>query len=210
MKTNKARRSVAITSIAAVGILGLSACSSSSSQSAPTAASTSVTTAPAVSVTTDAAFAQSMIPHHQQAVEMADLALAPNSGASPEVQALATQIKNAQGPEIDQMNQWLQAWRVGSGNASHDMGGMDHDMGGITMTGMMSGKQMDRLMKASGTNFDTLWLTMMIEHHEGAIQMAEQVAASSSNPEVTALAEQIIIAQQDEINQMRQMLDEGQ
>jgi len=160
---------------------------------------------------TDIAFAQGMIPHHQQAVEMADAALDPASDASPEVKKLAKQIKGAQDPEIQQMTQWLQQWGAPTTmpGASGDMDSMDHgghDMGGIAMSGMMTAEQMQQMRQATGSAFDTMWLQMMIAHHEGAITMSEQVKAGSSNEEVTALANAIITGQRAEIETMRRDL----
>lgn len=165
---------------------------------------------------TDIAFAQSMIPHHQQAIEMADLALDPQSGASEQVQELAQQIKAAQDPEIQQMTQWLQAWGAptampgatdGSGVAGMDHSG--HDMGAMTMSGMMTAEQMQQLQQARGTDFDQMWLTMMIAHHQGAISMAQQAQVSNSN-QVTTLTDAIITGQQQEITTMQQLMSEGQ
>jgi uncharacterized protein (DUF305 family) len=153
-----------------------------------------------------------MIPHHEQAVEMADLALSADSGASEQVRQLAEQIKAAQDPEIEQMTEWLQAWGAPSAmpgaSDGDELQGMDHrghDMGGMTVAGMMTAEQMAQLQAASGTRFDEMWLTMMIAHHQGAVAMAEQ-AASSSNPDVTTLAEAVIATQQQEISQMQTML----
>ena len=129
----------------------------------------------------DITFAQLMIPHHEQAVQMADMAL--QQATSPEVTDLATQIKAAQDPEIQQMRGWLQQW--GAPEQMDGVDGMDHgdmDMGGQTAGGMMSDEDMGALMDASGADFDRMWLTMMIAHHEGAIEMAEQVKAQSTNP----------------------------
>jgi uncharacterized protein (DUF305 family) len=153
-----------------------------------------------------------MIPHHQQAVEMADMALDPTHEASPEVKKLAQQIKGAQDPEIQEMTEWLQAWGAPTAmpGATGDMSGMDHsghDMGGMTMSGMMTEEQMQQLAAAKGEAFDTLWLQMMIEHHEGAIQMAEQVKATSSNQQVITLADAIIAAQKKEIATMQKDLN---
>jgi len=172
-----------------------------------------VSAPPVAGSATEIAFAQGMIPHHQQAIEMADLALDPRADASPEVTALAEQIKGAQDPEIEQMSQWLQQWGAPSAmpGASQGMAGMDHgghDMGGMTMSGMMTAEQMQQLQQATGTTFDTMWMQMMIEHHEGAIDMAEQVKAGSANPEVTALADAIITGQRSEIATMRGYLDQ--
>lgn len=162
---------------------------------------------------TDVAFAQAMIPHHEQAVQMAELALDPAAQAGPQVQELARQIQAAQAPEIDQMTMWLQAWGAptampgttsGAGIAELDHSG--HDMGGMSVSGMMSEQDMAELGSRSGPAFDELWLQLMIEHHQGAIAMAGQVAADTSDPEVATLAEDIIAAQQSEIAAMQELL----
>jgi len=152
-----------------------------------------------------------MIPHHEQAVEMADLALDPRADASAQVKQLARQIKGAQDPEIEMMTQWLQQWGAPTEmpGTTGDLAGMDHsghDMGGMTMSGMMTAEQMQDLHQATGATFNTMWLEMMIAHHEGAIAMAEQVKASSTDPAVTRLADEIIAAQRAEITTMRQDL----
>ena len=129
---------------------------------------------------------------------------------------LAEQIKAAQDPEIQQMTGWLQGWGAptampGASSAS-GMQGMDHsghDMGGMSIAGMMTDEQMQALREASGQEFDDMWLQMMIEHHQGAIAMAEQVKGSSGDPEVTTLADQIIAAQQQEIATMQESLASG-
>ncbi|WP_392545279.1 DUF305 domain-containing protein [Oryzobacter telluris] len=144
---------------------------------------------------TDVMFAQMMIPHHQQAIEMADFALAGSSGASPEVRALAEQIARAQGPEIVLMQGWLRSWGAASGMP------MGHDM-----TGMMSDADMVELERATGPGFDRRWLTMMIEHHEGAITMAEDVVQRTQNPDVEKLATAIVDGQRREIDTMTGLL----
>lgn len=193
-----------VVAVLCAGVLGLGVASCSSHDSS------SVATATAASAT-EIAFAQGMIPHHEQAVEMADLALDPKSEASPQVKELARQIKDAQDPEITQMQDWLQEWGAPSSmpSATGDMAHMDHgghDMGGMTMSGMMSAADMQELAQSRGKAFDTMWMQMMIAHHEGAVSMAEQVDASSTDPEVTALADSIIKAQKREIDEMRAML----
>ena len=149
----------------------------------------------------DVSFAQQMIPHHQQAVEMADLALTRET--SPEVKKLAEQIKAAQGPEIEMMSMWLQSWgapmEMGEDHSGHDMGGMD-------MSGMMSDDDMQALADAQGAEFDRMWLEMMIAHHQGAISMAEQVKAASSNADVTSLAGAVMTGQAEEIDTMQKLL----
>ena len=174
--------------------------------SSPTSAVSPATALPAVrSVAnvsdSDVSFAQQMIPHHQQAVEMADLALTRET--SPEVKRLAEQIKAAQGPEIEMMSMWLQSWgapmEMGEDHSGHDMGGMD-------MSGMMSDDDMQALADAQGAEFDRMWLEMMIAHHQGAISMAEQVKAASSNADVTSLAGAVMTGQAEEIDTMQKLL----
>lgn len=189
---------LAIPAASAVLILALSACGSgddshSTMSGAGTTSSTMAEGTPTTATSGDVEFAQMMIPHHEQAVEMADVALA-NDTASPEVQALAGQIKAAQDPEIQTMQGWLGQW-----GASQSSGQMDHG-------GMMSDDQMSSLMGISGTEFDQMWLTMMIEHHEGAIEMAQDVLATTSNPDVEQLATAVVEGQEKEIATMKGML----
>ena len=156
---------------------------------------------------TDIAFAQLMIPHHQQAIEMADLAA--TNATSAEVKALAAQIKAAQDPEISMMSQWLTGWGAPMEMEGTTDGGMDHgdmDMGGMNVAGMMSAEDMDNLGAATGADFDTMWLTMMIAHHQGAIAMAQQVADTTTNPAVQQLADAVIAGQTTEITTMQQLL----
>jgi uncharacterized protein (DUF305 family) len=145
----------------------------------------------------DVMFAQMMIPHHEQAVQMADIALDPARGASPQVVELASRIKAAQDPEIAQMNAWLEA------QGAAEM--MDHSGHG-GMGGMLSQEQLDALANATGAEFDRLFLEGMIAHHEGAIAMAEDVRADGGDPEIQALADAIIKAQRAEIAEMRGLL----
>lgn len=166
-----------------------------------TSTAASSTAALPASTEADVTFTQLMIPHHQQAVQMADLALA--QATTPDVKALAQQIKGAQGPEITMMTGWLQGWGAPMPMAG-DMAGMD--MGEHAATGMMSEQEMADLSNAQGADFDRLWLTMMIAHHKGAITMAQDVKASSTTPEVTSLADAIIAGQTKEIEYMNTLL----
>jgi uncharacterized protein (DUF305 family) len=136
----------------------------------------------------DIMFAEMMIPHHEQAIEMSDLAL--KNSTNPEVLALAQEIKDAQAPEIEQMKSW------GASSMAH-MGHM--------MDGMLSDEEMSELAAAKGNDFDRLFLEGMIKHHEGAIEMAEMVI-DSKNDEVAALANSIIEAQRAEIATMKELL----
>jgi uncharacterized protein (DUF305 family) len=153
----------------------------------------------------DIAFAQLMIPHHTQAVEMADLAL--KYGRSAEVKTLATQIKAAQDPEIAQMTQWLGEWNAPLQMPDSDDSGMaGMDMGGMSASGMMSEEEMNALAQARGAAFDRMWLQMMIAHHEGAVAMAEQVLTTTDDEQVKALAENVVAGQTAEIDTMQQLL----
>jgi uncharacterized protein (DUF305 family) len=177
----------------------------------------------------DVTFAQMMIVHHQGAIEMADLA--PARAASSQVKDLAVTIKAAQGPEIEQMTSWLQAWGTSAGtdmngmpnptSSSPDaggMGGMNHGgMGGSDtstssaamssqMPGMMSADEMSQLTAATGAEFDKMFLQMMITHHQGAIEMADTEIAQGSNPDALTLAQSIKTSQTAEITTMQQLL----
>ncbi len=203
----KHTRKLAALGIAAALAVGLSACSDETTDDGtPTASDGATITASA----SDVAFAQAMVPHHQQAVAMADMALDPASGASSQVQDLAGQIKAAQDPEIQQMTMMLEGWdqptAMPGAISPEGMEGMDHDMGGMTVSGMMSDEDMAALDQMTGAEFDDEWLQMMTEHHQGAIDMAEQAAAATLDPQVAALADGIITAQQAEIATMQQMM----
>lgn len=147
----------------------------------------------------DAMFAQMMIPHHEQAVEMSTLA--ETRASSPEIKELAAEIKGAQQPEIDQMTAWLEEWGMPV------MSGMDamDEHGGHGMSGMLTDDQMQQLADAQGPEFDRLFAEFMILHHEGAIDMAEDVV-DSKDPRVAALAAAIISTQAEEIAQLRAFL----
>lgn len=148
----------------------------------------------------DITFATNMIPHHQQAVEMADLALKQASNA--QVKTLAGAIKSAQDPEILTMSGWLTAWGqpVPTPMAGHDMSSMSG------MDGMMSQAEMQQLETASGAAFDRMWLQMMVKHHEGAVAMATTEIQDGQDADAKALAQQIITAQNSEIAKMTQLL----
>jgi len=160
--------------------------------------STSSATASASFNQVDVTFATDMITHHRQAVEMADLA--GDRASSAQVKDLASQIAAAQQPEIDLMSGWLEGWGA---PVPEDMAGMD--MSG-SMPGMMSMADMDALKASSGAAFDRQFLTMMIAHHQGALQMANTEIAQGSNPDAVALAKKVVSAQTAEIATMKDML----
>ncbi|MBM0259611.1 DUF305 domain-containing protein [Micromonospora sp. 4G55] len=206
MSTRTIARRAALAGVALSAALALAACGSDDHQAgsghdmpgagAPAGPSAS---ASATFGDADVMFAQMMIPHHQQAVRMSELA--DSRAEDPEVKHLAAQIKAAQAPEIATMTGWLTAWGrpVPSGSPS----GGHHDHG---MPGMMSDADMAKLAAASGQEFDRQFLTMMIAHHEGAITMAEEELASGANADAKAMAQQIVNAQQGEIDAMKKIL----
>ena len=147
----------------------------------------------------DVTFAKEMIPHHQQAIEMAELAA--SRAESDDVKDLAADIEAAQGPEIETMTGWLESW--GEDAPDEGMSGMDHgDMSSEDMGGMMTEDEMTELEATSGPDFDRMFLTMMIEHHEGAIEMAKTQQSEGEFPEAVAMAEDIETTQAEEIQTM--------
>jgi uncharacterized protein (DUF305 family) len=150
----------------------------------------------------DVTFATDMIPHHRQATEMA--AMAAERSQDPEIKKLASAIQAAQQPEIDTMSSWLKAWGKPIPEGTAGMEGMDHATG--DMPGMMTTEEMNQLHNKTGVGFDRMFLTMMIEHHEGAIRMAETEQANGSNPDAVALAKKIAQDQQAEIKTMQELL----
>jgi uncharacterized protein (DUF305 family) len=146
----------------------------------------------------DVTFATQMIPHHQQAVQMADLA--GRKATTPAVKELATAIKAAQGPEIKILSGWLTSWSKPVPTPSSS----DHSM--HEMPGMMSEDEMSDLGKANGSMFDRMWTEMMIEHHKGAVAMAKTEQASGKDTDAVALAKKIETAQNREIATMQRLL----
>ncbi|HZA84345.1 MAG TPA: DUF305 domain-containing protein, partial [Actinomycetes bacterium] len=155
-------------------------------------------TAPAEAAPNDAdvTFTQNMIPHHQQAIEMAKLVDSHTDRT--ELRKLANSIMRGQSQEITQMQGWLRSWGKPA-TPSEGHGGH----GDTEMPGMMSEADMRRLMEATGTEFDLAFVEMMAAHHQGAIDMANTELKDGSAPEVTRLAQQVIDTQQDEIDQLQ-------
>lgn len=196
------KRTLTLGATALAASLALAACGAD-----PDTSGTDTTSSPAPSTTSapmsshghndaDVTFAQLMIPHHAQAVEMSDLVLAKDD-IGEGVTALAEQIKAAQQPEIDQMTGWLDAW----GEDMPAMGGMDHPM-----NGMLSQQEVDAIGAASGAEAARLYLESMKAHHEGAIEMAEAEVADGSDPDAITLAEMIITTQRAEIVEIEGLL----
>ncbi|WP_432187131.1 DUF305 domain-containing protein [Streptomyces sp. Tue6028] len=208
-KSTRARRAVLV-AVTATAALVLTACGGDGGHSDHSAASPSASADPAAGPhnAQDVSFAQGMIPHHRQAVEMA--ALASRRAASAEVEDLAARIEKAQDPEITTMTGWLRSWgeKVPAAGSAASMPGMDHS-GHSGMSGMMSTKDMAALKAASGKEFDTMFLTMMVEHHKGAVEMAGTEKAKGRSGPATSMADDIITAQNAEITEMNELLGQG-
>jgi uncharacterized protein (DUF305 family) len=142
----------------------------------------------------DAMFFQMMIPHHQQAVDISNLAL--EKSKDPELLALAKEIRDGQAAEIKQMEKWLTE-NGENLTAGHDMG---HEMGG-----MLSDEDLSKLNSLSGTAFDIFWLKGMIDHHDGALHMVTMIT-DSNQADFRSFAGSIDSLQSEQIAQMKKML----
>ena len=147
----------------------------------------------------DVAFATDMMQHHAQALVMVDMTM--SRDLDPEVQQLAEDIRVAQGPEIETFTDWLTDWDEevpetmrDHGNAGHDMGDLGDSMEGMDsdMPGMMSADDMTALKDASDAEFQTMRLERMVEHHEGAVEMAQTEAEDSQYKPADDLADNIV------------------
>lgn len=194
---------IGVTAAAAVALLAgcsgnndMAGMNHSSGSTAPAATSSSQATG---NNADDVTFAQGMVPHHQQAIDMAKLV--PSRSQHPKVLDLARKVEAAQDPEIKKMNEWLKAW-----GAPTSMPGMEHGSGHGSMQGMMSAEDMKMLEQAKGAPFDKMWLEMMIKHHEGAVAMARTELAKGGNADAKKLAQEIIDAQQKEITEMQELV----
>ena len=154
----------------------------------------------------DIAFARNMIPHHQQAVQMAQVV--PTNTTNPRVIGLANQIITTEAPGIQAFRTFLMQWQDVGGHDTQGKDSTGRDAGGqgIPMVGMVDQRTTDKLQSLTGPEFDRLWLTSMIDHHRGAIAMAQDEVAHGRNADVIYLARSIIATQQPEIDQMKQML----
>ena len=166
----------------------------------------------------DVEFASDMLQHHAQALSMVDLTL--ERSLRPEVSRVAEQVREAQAPEIQTFTGWLTEWDEevpetmrDHANAGH---GDDHGAGGVAesmegmdtdMPGMMTAEDMTALETASDAEFEDLWLEMMIEHHEGAIEMAEGHRQEGRYAPAVELATDIAESQAAEIETMSELLE---
>src|SRR4051794_20294897 len=140
----------------------------------------------------DIAFATNMIPHHQQAVQLSELV--PDRSTDPAVIKLAADIAAAQGPEIETMKVLLVQWK--EGGSGDEPAPETHGGHGAPMQGMVDEATMKTLETLRGNEFDTLWLTSMIGHHQGAIEMAKAEIANGVNADAKNVAQHIVTSQE--------------
>ncbi|GAA2340803.1 DUF305 domain-containing protein [Streptomyces kunmingensis] len=143
----------------------------------------------------DVRYAQMMIQHHEQALKMTGLA--PEQAESGALKRLAERIAAAQGPEVAVMRGWLKQHGRGAEPEGHD--------GHEAMPGMASEAQLKSLRAARGKAFDTLFLKLMITHHQGAVTMATDVKSQGNDVQVEEMADDVIAQQTTEISRMRDM-----
>lgn len=223
------KRTTTITAVAFASVLALAGCGNGNEENASGAASQGTAGSEATSTEStspsgdsaalevseehneaDVAFAEGMIPHHQQAVEMSQMLLE-KEGVDPQVRDLAERVVAAQGPEIERMNAMLEAW--GQQPVMSESGGMDHgSMGGGSnsedgMGAMMSEEDMAELEAAEGVEAAELYLTQMIEHHRGAIEMAREEVNNGSHPRALELAQDVVEDQEAEIQEIEGLLE---
>lgn len=187
-------RSIALPAAVLAAALTLTACASDHSPAPRESVGQGAAAGQETYNDADVEFATGMIPHHAQAIEMADM-VAQKQGSP--LAELAGQIKAAQGPEIETMTQWLTDW----GQELPEADGGHHG----PAEGMMSAEDLERLGQMNGADFDLTWLDFMIEHHEGAVSMAQAQVENGQHPEAVDLAREIIATQQAEIEQMQEL-----
>jgi uncharacterized protein (DUF305 family) len=149
-----------------------------------------------------------MIPHHAQALEMVEMAQ--DRDLPPEIEELASQIEEAQEPEIETLSGWLESWDQEvpevEGKSAEEMAEMEDMTGAEDAAGMMSEMSMRQLRNAPDTAFKDVWLSLMIAHHEGAVRMAETEIAEGQNADAVTLAEEIVTTQGAEIAVMESLI----
>ena len=206
MRTNRTTRALSALTLTAALALTAAACGNDDA---------STGTASEVSTTehndADVEFASNMLQHHAQALAMVDLTI--DRPLDPEVLQLAEQIRDAQAPEIETFTDWLSDWDEevpetvrDHSNAGHDMDDMGDSMNDENMPGMMTSDDMGALEDASDAEFQTMWLEMMIEHHEGAVEMAKAEQGDGQYKPAIDVAGNIVESQTGEIETMKGLL----
>ena len=204
MRTTRALGSLSLGLALAVG---LSACGDDADNSSAQVSVTEHNDA-------DVAFASDMIQHHAQALAMVDLTM--DRPLDPEVEALAEDVRTAQAPEIETLAGWLTDWdeqipetirdHVNAGHGAGDLSDSMRDLDHGDMPGMMSADDIDALENTSDTEFQEMWLEMMMEHHEGAIEMAKSEQEDGRYKPAVDLAGDIVDSQSQEVATMQDLI----
>jgi uncharacterized protein (DUF305 family) len=175
---------------AAVSMIMLSACGQDSATTPP---------APPFNQA-DVDYAVDMSMHHSQGVTMTELAA--TQAPSSKVKALAGRIRQVQAKEVDRIAEWLNDWQ----SRGATMPPHGHSDEAPDVPGMMSLEEMEKLERATGRDFDRLFLSMMIRHHQGAIQLAQQETTRGASAEAKRVAQNVSTAQSGEVREMKQLL----
>lgn len=206
MRTHRTTRALSALTVTAALALTAAACGNDDAST-----TTSSEVSPTEHNDADVAFASNMLQHHAQALSMVDLTI--DRPLDPAVQQLAEQIREAQAPEIETFTDWLTDWDEeipetmrDHSNAGHDMDDMDESMNEENMPGMMTSDDMGALEDASDADFQTMWLEMMVEHHEGAVEMAKDEQSDGQYEPAVDLAGNIVESQSAEIEMMKGLL----
>lgn len=185
-------KTLLISATAIVAALTLAGCADTAGN---TSSDSSASSESAIFNDQDVMFAQMMLPHHEQAVEMSDMFIAKGDSVDSDVLTLAETIKDEQGPEIEQLTTWLDDW------GQDKSASMDH-----SMDGMMSESDMTALGDAEGDKASRLFLAQMTEHHKGAVDMAQKEVDGGENPDAVEMAKNIVESQTAQIDQMESLL----
>lgn len=203
MQTSSPSRLITSLSIAIIAILSMAGCASGTNSLLEEPSVTANASEQVGYSQPDLMFAQMMIPHHEQALEMSIIAL--EVSKNNDVLAMAQGIFDGQDTEIQQMKSWLSSSSAKSAAEQMDHEAMGHGSG--EMAGMASYEQIDQLAKLETPEFDKLFLTLMIAHHEGALEMVSLIQ-DSRNAEARTLANEIVMTQKQEILKMKELLKE--
>jgi uncharacterized protein (DUF305 family) len=203
MQTSSPNRLITSLSLAIIATLSMAGCASEINNSLEEPRVTANAAEQVGYSQPDLMFAQMMIPHHEQALEMSIIAL--EVSKNNDVLAVAQGIFDGQDTEIQQMKSWLSSSSVKSAAEQMDHEAMGHGSG--QMAGMASYEQIDQLAELATPEFDKLFLTLMIAHHEGALEMVSLIE-DSRNAEARTLAKEIVMTQKQEISKMKELLKE--
>lgn len=201
-------RSIVVAAVAAA--IALSACGSNAPDTSPAATETAVTVAAETTAApaaeagagetsyndVDVRFAQGGLGHHAQAVELAEIALDPKAAAQPEILGLGKAI-TAPSPEFDAVEGLLTKWGKPLELSKEEMAKMD---------GMATPETVDALAAATGQEFNTMFLSTLVKHHEGAIKMAEKVLSEGTDPELKPIAQKLLEMRSTELVAIKGLL----